>query len=80
MQKFRESDIKSFEFSDLKGTHVVQKGEFKDFSFNELNGDVFKKEKVSEETLRSERTFEKKNNFKIDTASFFSKIIAIRDR
>jgi flagellar assembly protein FliH len=68
MQKFRESDVKSFEFSDLKGTHVVQKGEFKDFSFNELNGDVFKKEKISEETLRSERTFEKKNNFKIDTA------------
>lgn len=69
MQKYRDSDIKAFEFSDLKGTHVVtQSDDFKSFSFNELNGEVFKKEKISEETLRDERSFEKKNNFKIDGA------------
>src|SRR3989338_573527 len=69
MQKYRDSEIKSFEFNDLKGTHVVtQQTEFKDFNFNELNGEVFKKEKISEESLRDERTFEKKNNFRIDAA------------
>ena len=68
MQKFRSSDIKSFEFSDLKGTHVVTQSEFKSFNFSELNGESFKSEKVSEETVRSERGFEKKNNFRIDGA------------
>lgn len=69
MEKYRSSDIKAFEFSDLKGTHVVTQGdEFKSFSFNDLNGEVFKKEKISDETLRNERSFEKKNNFKIDGA------------
>lgn len=66
MQKYRDSEIKSFEFSDLQGTHVVTQSEFKSFSFNELNGEAFNAEKISEETLRSERSFEKKNNFKIE--------------
>lgn len=68
MQKFRESDIKSFEFSDLKHNQEVSESGFKAFSFNELKGDVVKREKISEETLRSERSFEKKNNFQIDGA------------
>lgn len=66
MQKYRSSDIKPFEFSDLQSSHVVTQGDFKAFSFNELNGEVFNKDKVSEDTLRSERSFEQKNNFKID--------------
>lgn len=66
MQKFRSSDIKSFEFSDLQGTPAVSKGDFKAFAFGELDGDSFNREKISEETLRSERTFEKDKNFKID--------------
>ncbi|MBA2404351.1 MAG: hypothetical protein H0V66_06240 [Bdellovibrionales bacterium] len=68
MQKYRTSEIKNFEFSDLKGNHVVTQSDFKSFNFNELNGDTFKSEKVTEETVRSERGFEKKNNFKIDGA------------
>lgn len=66
MQKYRDAEIKSFEFSDLEGTHVVTQGEFKSFSFHELNGEVFSREKVTEETLREERSFEKDKNFKID--------------
>jgi flagellar assembly protein FliH len=66
MQKYRSSDVKPFEFNDLQSKHVVSSGEFKSFSFNELNGEVFNKDKISEETLRSERSFEQKNNFKID--------------
>lgn len=68
MQKYRDSEIKAFEFSDLQGTHVVTQSNFKPFSFNELNGEAVNAEKISEETLRTERSFEKKNNFKIDGA------------
>jgi flagellar assembly protein FliH len=68
MQKFRTSEVKSFEFSDLQGTHVITQSDFKSFSFEELNGESTKTEKISEEALRSERSFEKKNNFKIDSA------------
>lgn len=66
MEKYRASDIKPFQFSDLNGTHVVTQGDFKAFSFDEISGESVGREKVSEETLRTERTFEKKNNFKIE--------------
>jgi flagellar assembly protein FliH len=68
MQKYRESEIKSFEFADLQGTAINNHSDFKSFNFNELNGEVFKKEKISQDTLRKERTYEKKNQFKIDGA------------
>jgi len=57
MQKYRTSEVKSFEFSDLKGTHVITQSDFKSFSFEELNGESAKTEKISEESLRSERSF-----------------------
>lgn len=66
MHKYRGSEIKNFEFSDLKGTPAVTKGEFKAFSFGELTGDFSGGDKVTEEDVRTERSFEKKNNFKID--------------
>lgn len=66
MQKYRSSEIKSFEFSDLQGTDVVTQEGFKAFSFNELSGEVFNKEKISDETLRTERAHEKKSSFKIE--------------
>lgn len=68
MQKYRSSDIKAFEFSALEGTHVVSNGEFKTFTFGELTGESLKSENITEDSLRSERTFEKNNNFKIDGA------------
>ena len=68
MQKYRSSDIKTFEFTDLKGTHVVTQSDFKSFTFDELTGEALKRENITEDSLRSERTFEKKNNFKIDGA------------
>jgi len=66
MQKYRSSDIKSFEFSALEGTHVVSNGDFKAFTFGELTGEAAKSENITEDSLRSERTFERENNFKID--------------
>lgn len=66
MQKYRSSDIKSFEFSDLKGTHVVTQTNFQSFEFKTLDGESVTSEKVSDEDIRSERKYAQKNNFKID--------------
>lgn len=67
MQKYRDTDIRAFEFNDLKGTHVVSKGEgFAPFSFKQLNGESVNGVKVTDAEVRTERTFERKNNFKID--------------
>ena len=66
MQKYRSSDIKSFEFSDLKGTHVVTQTNFQSFEFKTLNGESVTSEKASDEDIRSERKYAQKNNFKID--------------
>lgn len=68
MQKFRNSEIKTFKFSDLQGDHVVTSGEFKNFSFEELTGESSHREKITEEIVRTERSFEQKNDFKIDGA------------
>ena len=80
MQKFRESDIKSFEFSDLKTNQNVSDSGFKAFSFNELSGESIQKDKITEETLRSERSFEQKNNFKIDGAVRDSRGLARQEK
>lgn len=66
MQKYRDAEIKSFEFSDLQGSHVVSQSQFQSFEFKTLNGESVTSEKISDEDIRSERSFEKKNNFKID--------------
>lgn len=66
MQKYRSSDIKSFEFSDLKGTHVVTQTNFQSFEFKTLNGESVTSEKASDEDIRAERKYAQKNNFKID--------------
>lgn len=67
MQKYGNAEIKPFEFSDLQGTHVISGDKaLKPFSFQELNGESVNT-KVSDEEVRRERTFEKKNNFHIDS-------------
>lgn len=67
MQKFRDADIRSFEFNDLKSTHVVSPGEgFQAFSFKELNGKSLNSTKATDTDVRKERNFERKHNFKID--------------
>lgn len=67
MQKYRDADIKSFEFSDLKGNHVVsQPAQYQAFSFKDITSEPFNTQKASEETLRTERSFENKTSFKID--------------
>lgn len=80
MNKYRSSEIKSFEFNDLKGTHVVTQSEFKSFSFNEISGEPFNSEKITEDVVRSERGFEKKNNFKIDGAVRDSRGLSRQDQ
>jgi flagellar assembly protein FliH len=66
MQKYRNTDIKSFEFSDLKGTHVVSQSQLESFEFKTLDGERVTADKVSQEDIRSERKYAHKNNFKID--------------
>jgi flagellar assembly protein FliH len=66
MQKYRDSEIKPFQFSDLKSTHVVSGSQFKDFEFKSLTGESVNANKVSEEEIRTERKYAAKNNFKID--------------
>lgn len=68
MQKFLDSEIKNFDFSELNGRSESVKTEFKPFTFGEISGDTPLKDKITEENLRSERAFEKQNNFKIDGA------------
>src|SRR5690606_25386755 len=64
--KYRNAEIKSFEFADLQGTHVITQTQFKSFEFETLDGKPVDREIASEETIRTERSFAKKNNFKID--------------
>lgn len=66
MEKYRNAEIKPFQFSDLQGTHVVTQNQFKPFEFQDLNGETVNSVKASEEDIRSERKFAAKNNFKID--------------
>lgn len=66
MQKYRNAEIKNFEFADLKGTHVVSSGNFQAFEFQTLEGETLKSTSVSEEDIREERAFAAKSNFKID--------------
>lgn len=66
MQKYRNAEIKSFEFTDLQGTHVITQTQFKSFEFGTLDGKPMVSEIISDETIRTERNFAKKNNFKID--------------
>jgi flagellar assembly protein FliH len=66
MQKYRNAEIKSFEFSDLKGNHVVTQTQFQSFEFKTLEGESVTSNVASQEEIRSERNFAQKNNFKID--------------
>ena len=66
MQKYRDAEIKSFEFSDLQGSHVVTQNKLQAFEFKTLTGESVNRTNVSDEDIRSERKYEKKNNFKID--------------
>lgn len=66
MQKYRSTDVKSFQFSDLQGTHVVEQSKFENFQFGDLTGESVSREKVSDDQIRAERKFAAQNNFKID--------------
>lgn len=69
MQKYRDSDIKPFQFNDLKGESLSSKGSsFKPFAFDELSGESVNSQSASEEEIRTERTHERNSNFKIDSA------------
>ena len=66
MEKFRNTEIKPFQFSDLQSSHVVQQNQLKSFEFKTLDGQSLTDVNVSDEEIRSERKFAQKNNFKID--------------
>lgn len=66
MQKYKNSEVKPFTFSELRGTHVVHHDSLTDFEFKELTGEIFSTEKVTPDIIRQELTLEKKHNFKIE--------------
>lgn len=66
MQKYKDTEIRPFQFSDLKGTHVIAKDDLKAFEFKSLAGESVTSDRASDEELRSERSYALKNNFKID--------------
>lgn len=66
MEKFNTNQIKPFQFSDLESTHVVTQTKFQPFEFQALSGEAVKTMTISDDDIRSERTFAQKNNFKID--------------
>jgi hypothetical protein len=66
MEKYRNAEVKSFEFADLNGTHVVGQTQFESFEFKTLSGEFVSSTKISETDIRVERKFAEKNNFKID--------------
>lgn len=69
MQKYRDSDIKTFQFNDLQGESINSAGSsFKPFAFDELSGESVNSQSASEDDIRTERTHERKSNFKIDSA------------
>lgn len=68
MQKNKEFDVKPFSFTDFNQQKVVKSGsDFKPFEFSALTGESLNSEDISSDTIRAERQFEKKNNFKIDS-------------
>ncbi len=67
MEKNKDFDVKPFSFTDFNQSKVVKGGsDFKPFSFDTLSGQSIQSTDISDETIRSERLHEKKNNFKID--------------
>jgi flagellar assembly protein FliH len=66
MQKNRGSEIKTFQFTDLKGSHVIEQNPFQAFEFKTLTGESVTSAKISDEDIRSERSHAQKNNFKVD--------------
>lgn len=67
MQKYRNAEVKKFEFNDLKGTHVVSNGSFQAFEFQTLEGETVKSSSISQEDIRQERELAARSNFKIDS-------------
>jgi len=66
MDKFKNSEVKPFVFTDLQGTHVITQPRPESFEFKDLEGAILHQEKPASETIRTERKFEKNNSFKID--------------
>lgn len=80
MHKSKNADIKPFQFADLQGTHVVSGNSFQPFEFKSLNGESVTRKSISEEEIRTERSFAKKNNFKVDDVVRDSRGIARQEQ
>jgi flagellar assembly protein FliH len=66
MQKFNDSTIKPFTFTDLETVNGKSAGQFQAFEFKTLSGEAVNSAAITDEEIRSERNFAKLNNFKID--------------
>src|SRR5690606_7175822 len=66
MDKYKNSEIKPFVFSDLQSNHVVTQAKPEGYEFQNLSAENFQYDKPLQETIRTERKFEQKSSFKID--------------
>jgi len=67
MNKYKESDVKPFSFTEIQDQQVVSKSKFEAFSFQDIQGHPFNKEILSEDKIRKERGHESgTTGFKID--------------
>lgn len=66
MDKFKNTEVKPFVFSDLQGTHVITQPKPEGFEFKDLDGAILNQEKPAAETIRAERKHERSTSFKIE--------------
>ena len=66
MQKYKESDIKPFQFTEITDAQSGASQSFQAFSFQSIEAEPYNTVRTSQETIRQERDFEKQTDFKID--------------
>lgn len=66
MQKYTLDDVKPFEFSELESSNAVSSPQFQPFNFKHIDGKPINSDNITDETIRNERSFERKNEFRID--------------
>jgi flagellar assembly protein FliH len=66
MEKYRNSEIKNFSFSDLQSHHVVSSNEAKSYDFKSFTPQSGSLPTKQQDQIRTERSFASKNNFKVD--------------
>ena len=66
MQKYRSEEIQPFTFSEFQSDNISDQSKFETFNFKNIEGEAYNDIKISEETIRQERSLASQHGFKID--------------